>query len=360
MGSASRPEYLAPMSSRRRLLTFLSFALMVGVSAWVVADHAPPGGMPWLGGTVHAALLALVAFEIVTRAAKMQASASACGIPLRFGTACRVCLAGDFAAGVTPARSGAEPARFLVLAEAGIAPPARVLVLFLELFLEMWSLVLVCGGLALLFRGRGVTTAGLLAVVGGYSTFVLGAGAVAWLLARHHAKGPPPPWFRAAANRIRPTVRLHAGHWRTVQRTLRGVRAGVTALRRARWRPMLQAFACSVLHVLAKVAMLPLLVILAAPAHPITLDTMAPLVLWPLALFYGGVAVPAPGGGGFIEGAFAATLSGAIPGGLFAAALLWWRFYTYYLYLLVGALAAGDAARRALRGPMPSPVVAVA
>jgi hypothetical protein len=59
--------------------------------------------------------------------------------------------------------------------------------------------------------------------------------------------------------------------------------------------------------------------------------------------------VPAPGGGGFIEGAFAATLSTAIPAGIFAAALLWWRFYTFYLYILIGGLAAGDAALRALR-----------
>jgi hypothetical protein len=70
-----------------------------------------------------------------------------------------------------------------------------------------------------------------------------------------------------------------------------------------------------------------------------------------LALFYGGVVVPAPGGGGFIEGAFAATLSSAIPAGIFAASLLWWRFYTFYLYLLVGGVAAGDAALRALRRP---------
>ena len=338
------------MSGSRRFLTLLSFALMLGVSGWVVAGFWPSHGAPWLSGTVHLALLSLVVLEVVSRALKMRWAAHACGIPLPMGTALRVCLAGDFAAGVTPARSGAEPARFLVLAEAGIPPAGRVLLLLLELFLELWSLVLVCGGLALAFRGRGVTTAGLLAVVGGYSTFVLGSATAAWLLARHHAKGPPPAWFGPMARR----VRLRAGHWRTVQRTLRGARAGAAALRQARWLPMLQAFACSVLHVLAKVAVLPVLVALAAPTYPLTLDTLAPLLLWPLALFYGGVAVPAPGGGGFIEGAFAATLSGAIPAGIFAAALLWWRFYTYYLYLVLGALAAGDAARRALQGAGPA------
>ena len=98
-----------------------------------------------------------------------------------------------------------------------------------------------------------------------------------------------------------------------------------------------------------KVVTLPLLVYLGDPSFPVTRDTMAPLVLWPLALFYGGVVVPAPGGGGFIEGAFAATLRDAIPSGIFAAALVWWRFYTFYLYILAGGIAAGGAAMRAIR-----------
>ena len=103
------------------------------------------------------------------------------------------------------------------------------------------------------------------------------------------------------------------------------------------------------IHVLGKVAVLPALVFLGDPGFARTMDTLAPLVLWPLALFYGGVVVPAPGGGGVIEGAFAFTLADAIPAGLFAASLLWWRFYTYYVYLLAGGVAAGDAIRRALR-----------
>jgi len=320
---------------------------MLGISAWVVSPHWPAGGMPWLAWSVHVAALATVSAEIVTRALKIQASARACGIPLGFGTALRVCLAGDFAAAITPARSGAEPARFLVLAESGTGPAQRVLVLFLELFLEMWSLVLVCGVLAVAFRGRGASVGGLLALVGGYSTVVLGAGAAGWVLSRRNAHGPAPRW----AGRVGFT----APRWRAVQRTLRSLREAVQSLRTADPALMLVAFAGSVLHVLFKVAALPILVFLGDPSFPLTMDSLAPLVLWPLALFYGGVVVPAPGGGGFIEGAFAATLANAIPAGIFAASLLWWRFYTFYLYILIGGVAAGDAALRALR---PRPAVA--
>ena len=112
---------------------------------------------------------------------------------------------------------------------------------------------------------------------------------------------------------------------------------------------MLLALGGSILHVCFKVTALPVLVFLGDRAFAVTMDTLAPLVLYPLALFYGGVVVPAPGGGGFIEGAFAATLKDAIPVGIFAASLVWWRFYTFYLYIVAGGIAAGDAALRSLR-----------
>ena len=76
---------------------------------------------------------------------------------------------------------------------------------------------------------------------------------------------------------------------------------------------------------------------------------LAPLALWPLGLLYGAAVVPAPGGGGAVELAFRAALAGVIGPSLFAAALLWWRFYTFYIYIVLGALAAGRTAIRALK-----------
>jgi glycosyltransferase 2 family protein len=76
---------------------------------------------------------------------------------------------------------------------------------------------------------------------------------------------------------------------------------------------------------------------------------LAPLALWPLGFLYGAAVVPAPGGGGAVEVAFQAALGGAIPVTLFAAALVWWRFYTFYIYILLGAIAAGNTVLRAVR-----------
>ena len=38
-----------------------------------------------------------------------------------------------------------------------------------------------------------------------------------------------------------------------------------------------------------------------------------------------------------------------LPAQLFVAALVWWRFYTFYIYILLGALAAGRTALRAVQ-----------
>lgn len=323
------------------LVTALSFVVMFGATAYVLRANWPAGGYPFLAWQAHAGAILALCIELGTRALKIQASAHSIDVPLSFTAALRVCLAGDFAAAVTPARSGAEPARYLVLAESRVGAGDSVVILFLELFLEMLSLALVCVFLALFFSGSGTSAVGLLALVGGYSSFVLAVGIAGWLLSRRSDGATLPRWLPVWWLSVTWRAKLKHG--------IAEFGISVKALKTAHVRYLLAAFAGSVVHVLCKVAALPLLVYLSAPDFPLTRDTLAPLVLWPLALFYGGVVVPAPGGGGFIEGAFAVTLKDSIPPAVFAASLIWWRFYTFYLYIVVGGIAAGDSAMRAIR-----------
>lgn len=328
------------MSLFRWLLVLLSFVAAVGASAYVVWSTWPAEG-----GTVALPLLAhalgggAFLLELLARAWKIQLSARALRVPLGFGAALRTCLGGDFGAAVTPARSGAEPARYLVLAEARVPPGGRLLILFAELVLEMLSLATVALALAVLFRGSGGALTGLVGLVGGYAVFLLGVGGGGLVLARRNAHGPPPPW----------AAWLGAGRWRAVQRSVRQLRDSVAAVRRARGGLMTLAFFASVAHVVARVLVLPGLVYGAGALADASARAVAPLVLWPLALSYGGVVAPVPGGGGVIEAAFAATLAGAIPARIFGASLIWWRVYTFYAYVVLGAFAAGRTALRALR-----------
>lgn len=327
------------MSRKQLLVTVLSFAAALLASAWVVRSTWPAeDGSLALPSAAHLMALLAVALEVGARTLKISLSAHAIGLPLRLTTSLRVVLGGDFGAGVTPARSGAEPARFLVLREAGAPVPQTVVVLFLELFLELLSIALVAVLLGAWFPRAGRVVAGLAGLVGGYAVFVLGIGAAGAALARRTKPGDdPPPWLARIGVRGR--------RWARLQKPLAGLRQALVGLREARPWPLFAAFAASVTHVVARLLVLPALVLPLAP-HA----ALAPLLMWPLALFYGGVVAPAPGGAGFIEMAFHRALGPHIPGAVFGAALVWWRFYTFYLYLALGALAAGRTALRAMRG----------
>jgi uncharacterized membrane protein YbhN (UPF0104 family) len=149
------------------------------------------------------------------------------------------------------------------------------------------------------------------------------------------------------------TLRLHAGRWRAVQRALRSLRDGVAGLRHANVGLMAASLAASVGHIVARLAILPAVV--AGLGVALADLDVARLVTWPLVLLYGGAAAPAPAGGGLIEIAFRGALGATIPEQVFGAALLWWRTYTFYAYIPLGALAAGATVLRAVRGRKPDP-----
>ena len=276
--------------------------------------------------------------EVATRTVKIKWSAAALRIPLRLGTALRVCLGGDFGASITPARSGAEPARFLVLAEAGVPAASSVLILFTEIFLEMTTLGVLVGILAFAFKGSGTVVSLMTGVVGGYAIFVLSLGTLGYLLAHRNAHGPPPRWARA--------LHLHSGRWRTIQRSLRSLRTSIGALRQLRVGPAFLAGLASMLHVSLRLTVLPIIALAMDPSLP-----LAKLVLWPLVFLYGGAVAPAPGGGGAVEYGFKLAFTGVMTPAVLGGALVWWRFYTFYLYVVLGALAAGNTVMKSLREP---------
>ena len=324
------------MTPTRWLLTALSFAATIGVSIYMIAGWSQQGTSLALPPVAHLLAVLAVAVEVLARALKIRWSAQAAGIHLPLSTAVRTCLGGDFGAAITPARSGAEPARFFILAESGLASSSVLVILYAELFLEVFSLAVVVAAVAIVFRHAGAVVLTLVGLVGTYAAVILGVGALALFLSRRNANGPPPRWARR--------LRLHAGRWRTIQRALRKLRATIDSVEKVNAKPAIAAFLASVVHVAIRLTVLPALVLTSVATAP-----LAPLALWPLGFLYGAAVVPAPGGGGAVEVAFRAALGGAIPASLFAASLVWWRFYTFYIYILLGAVAAGNTVLRAVR-----------
>ena len=321
---------------KRWIFTAISFAVVIGVSVYAVRSGAG-GGSLHIPATAH--LLALLAFvaEVVARSYKLTWSAKAVRTRLPLGTSVRTSLGGDFGAAITPARAGAEPARFLILAEAGIPAADAMVILYAELFFEMISLAIVVALIALIFDASSTAFVTMIGVVGGYAAFVLGLGALAVVLASRTVGEEPPPWARR--------FRLHGKRWAIVQSWFAKVRTVVQAFKTMHRGWAAASLLASVVHVAVRFTILPSIVYATTDA-PVPLS---PLVVWPLGIIYGAGVVPAPGGGGAVELAFRAALGKVIPPDTFGAALVWWRFYTFYIYIAVGALVAGNTALRAVR-----------
>ena len=325
------------MTTRRWILTAVSFLFAIAASVYIIrsswSEEGARVGLPLWG---HVACFTAAFLELVTRSVKIRLSAAALRIPLDVRTSLRVSLGGDFGGSITPARSGAEPARFLILREAG-RPTADVLViLFAELFLEMLSLAILALGLALVLGSSSAEVRGLVGMVTIYSTFVMGAGAIGYSAARRWAGRPAPAWIERLG--------IGGARWSAIQRSLLHLRDNVGTMRRARWWLMGASLFFSVVHVMMRLAILPIVVYALGVRTP-----LGPLVLWPLAIIYGGAAAPVPAGGGLIEVAFRGALDDHIPPGILGAALLWWRVYTFYILLAGGAIVTGAAVMRSLR-----------
>jgi uncharacterized protein (TIRG00374 family) len=325
------------MTAKRWILTAISFLLAIGASVYIIrsswSEEGARVGLPLWG---HVACLVSASLEVLTRSIKIRLSGAAVHIPLTLRTALRVSLGGDFGGSITPSRSGGEPARYLVLREAALPVADALVILFLELALEVLSLAALAVILSVALGGSASAMRGLVGMVGAYSTLVIAAGIIGVTAARRWSDGPAPAWMH------RFDVTDH--RWHAIQRSLRHLRDNMGKLRRARWWVLGSALAFSIVHVFMRLLILPIVVYALGVRAPI-----GPLLVWPLAIMYGGNAAPAPAGGGIIEFAFRGALDSYIPARIFGAALLWWRVYTFYILLVAGALVTGATVMRALR-----------
>jgi uncharacterized membrane protein YbhN (UPF0104 family) len=322
---------------KRWLFTAISFAAVIAVSVYAVRSGAADGeslALPW-----YAHALALLAFtiEVVSRAYKLVWGAKAVRAKLHVQTAARVCLGGDFGAAITPSRSGAEPARYLMLAEAGVGVSDAMVIMYTELFFEVLSLAVVVAAMVLIFDVSTNARVALGGIIGVYAATVGGIGAVGYVLSRRTLGDVPPPW----ATRLW----LTGGRWTFVRRWVDRVRTTVDSFRGMHLGWGAASLGASVVHVAVRFTILPVIVISMVGASA----ALAPLVVWPFGFIYGAALVPAPAGGGAVEFAFHAALDNTIPNNAFAASLLWWRFYSFYLYIALGVLVAGNTVLRAVR-----------
>lgn len=316
------------MGRRSLMPALVSFAAAVGATAWIVSRSAADIGtaLTFLAPPIHLFALAAFGVELVARGARVAWVARGLGLPLRLSTSIRAQLSGDAAGAVTPSRVGSDPAKIVVLQSDGAGLGSCGALLVAEMGAEA-GVLLLCA-VAMLF---GPWSPWWSAGIASYALTVSALGSVAFLVSRVSGAEPPRLWMR---------VGLGAGRWKVIQSTTRDFRRDARRLRDLRPARIVAVLTATLVHIGARVAILPLLVLPAGglASIPLPSEGLAPLVVRPFAVLYGSALLPPPGGGGGVEIAFATSLGDLLQPQVLAAALLWWRVYTFYLGAILGGL----------------------
>ena len=257
----------------------------------------------------HLAVVAVLVLDAIARGLRFRAL-----VPMPLARAIGVNLCGDALGSLTPAQLGADPVRFAAVHGSGGAPASAVLAAFVTEF-SMSVVATAAGAVVLsgLFAGAAAGFAHRLALLVAPSSalrvlvfVVLPTGASAALAVRLRHRLPP-----ALVRHLRDV-------WVAVWRRPPSLVAGVAFL--------------TLVSLASRTAVLP---ILAAGIPGVKAGV---LILGSYLLLLGQAVLPTPAGAGGVELGFLAGFSGSLPGGTAGQLLVLWRFYTFLLALMVGAL----------------------
>lgn len=259
---------------------------------------------------MHAICAGLVLLNMVVRTWRTQVIFSGLQHPVGFVDVATANLAGDTAAAITPLRFGGIPAQVAFFQRIGTPPQRAVPTLLVESIL-LYPVYAVIGSALALSAGlewlQLLRTAGSSA--GRYLAIVIGLFVVGWLLV-------------LIARRAAPKRSSDVG---------RSLREGMALVRGMGWRTPLATVPLTVLDVLTRVALLPVLAMNIPGAPPADV-----LAIASFAMLYGQIAMPTPGGAGIVD----LGLMGGAAGDLGAGAggvVFWWRMYTAGVHIIACA-----------------------
>ncbi len=262
---------------------------------------------------LHANLVcvALMALDFLARAVRIQLILRGLRSPVTLGQALTLNAFGDAACALTPLRIGGEPARLGGMLRAGVSAPAAFVAISVEV-LAAWPVIIVAAGWLIWSAAPDWWAAAGPRLTGGihrawpWLALVAAASLVAWRAAGH---------LRTSLGRLlRRPVRRARVYWR----------------RMPAW-PLLASVPCTLVDLITRVAVLPVLAS-TLPAPP----PAGAVWLGSFALLYAQLILPTPSGAGAVELGFMGGAAGGL-GGRETALLIAWRIHTNVLGLVLGA-----------------------
>lgn len=278
-----------------------------------------------LSPAVVVLLLGMIVAGWILNAGRIRILASGLGVRLPGHVALRTVLSAEFAAVATPASTGGAATYVFLLSRRGLRlGEAAAIVAFDHVMDLIFFATAMPVALLLFFTGQGVTQS-LSAPAILIGVLTLGVGMLLWL----------PRHYRVLAIWLGRVIRRVPGLRRLRYRLARWLiqfRASATLLLRLGVGRLLLVYLLCVGHWLLRYGVLPVLLYFMGYTGPWSYIFLAQGLM-----FFIGHLSFLPGGAGGVELAFAALLRPYLDGGTTAAAILVWRFCTFYWYLLAGA-----------------------
>lgn len=258
----------------------------------------------------HLICVGLVAADLIARVWRIQWIVRGLGHRMSAKDTFILNAFGDAACALTPLRIGGEPARLAGMLRSGVPAPAAFVGISLEV-LAAWPVII----LAVAWLGWQYAPAWWISVGPRLSTaareawpwvvLVVLASVVAWSYARRVAS--------PVSRHLERPVRRALLYWR----------------RMPRW-PLLASVPLSLINLVTRVAILPVLAL--TLANP---PALGPMMLGSFALLYSQLVLPTPSGAGAVELGFLGGAAGDM-GEDQAWLLLAWRFYTNGVGVILG------------------------
>lgn len=283
------------------------------------------GEIAKLSPAVIVLLLGMVGAGWVFNAGRIRILAWGLGVRLQAREALRTVISAEFAAVATPASTGGAATYIFLLSRRGLRlGEAAAIVAFDQLMDLIFFATVMPVALVLFLTGQGMTQAfSAPAILIG--VLALGVVLLLWL-PRHYR--PIAIWLGRVIRRVPGLCRLRY----RLARWLIQFRRSVTLLLRLGAGRLLLVYLLCIGHWMLRYGVLPvLLYFMGYSGH------WSYIFLAQALMFLVGHLSFLPGGAGGVELVFGALLRPYLDGGTMAAAILVWRFCTFYWYLLAGA-----------------------
>lgn len=326
-----------------RSVLLLVISLFLSLSICVLTISTTIDTATWSaveGSFLRCVLLTMliVAGEVLCRAIRQTTMASAIRQRLSLGASGKITLLGDFACTVTPSRLGGDPARLYGLVReriswghasvllAGEFVTSIVFLLSVLIVVTFWGDHGAADNVApmSLFPTLWPIALALCSfTIGGHVVFRYAPAIERWCRYLLHL---------ALIRRLLKEPRCDRAEQR-VGIALQEFRSSTSLLLSQGKGLFFLSGVAALGHGLLRFAVLPVL------AAGLGLDvSLKTLVIWQLIAFYGLSFAPIPGGSGTLEVGFILFFSPFVPSQKLGLLLAAWRFFTYYLYLVVGGV----------------------